>query len=446
MYFLMKFQNYILILAGCLLAACSNDDDPVKTIEAEPDATLSLIVDNGEDASLRATKAEIIYDDIDKDIYSLTLAVFNQGAYEDRKIGELVACKTAIDENGTCDKIENLEVHSGPVDVLILGHVPDHFELVVGKTMLSDVIEEVQSVSLEDEEERLTMGSAVHRVILQSEKVNCMGYSDQDIEKENSKQTSNKYISVFQSQGSSPRIKMYRNVARIQLNSIKFQPLPEYANDAELTINNLFVANVKSKTRLTAADEWGDVEWTTPTVSNEAEKFWYCGRFADAEGVLKQGGATEYDLLSVNLINRPSNGGKENKDKIVILKEGQSCDAAAREGGVIGKTFYVYENTEEQTNHTLLVLSGTYKYIPTYQTEPKILPVYYAVTVNKPGEGKLDGGTVEPYIKRNYNYSVNVIIKAPGSKDPYNPEVSANLSTSVEVLPWNVVIIDEEVE
>lgn len=446
----MKFQNYILILAGCLLAACSNDDDPVKTIEAEPDATLSLIVDNGEDASLRATKAEIIYDDIDKDIYSLTLAVFNQGAYEDRKIGELVACKTAIDENGNCDKIENLEVHSGPVDVLILGHVPDHFELVVGKTMLSDVIEEVQSVSLEDEEERLTMGSAVHRVILQSEKVNCMGYSDQDIEKENSKQTSNKYISVFQSQGSSPRIKMYRNVARIQLNSIEFQPLPEYANEAELIINNLFVANVKSKTRLTAADEWGDVEWTTPVGSEKAKEFWYCGEFADAEGVLKQGQATKYDLLSVELKQHDKSlkSGKENKDKIVILKEGQSCDAAAREGGVIGKTFYVYENKGEHTNHTLLVLSGTYKYIPEGQIERKELEVYYAVTVNKPGEGKLEGGTGEltPYIKRNFNYSVNVIIKAPGSKDSYNPDMSANLSTSVEVLPWNVVVIDEEVE
>lgn len=444
----MKFQNYILILAGCLLAACSNDDDPVKTIEAEPDATLSLIVDNGEDASLRATKAAISYDDIDKDIYSLTLAVFNQGAYEDKRMGELVACKTAKDEHGTCDRIENLKVHSGPVDVLILGHVPDHVKLVVGKTMLSDVIEEVLSVSLEDEKERLTMGSAVHRVILQSEKVNCMGYTDNEIKDKNL--ISNKYVSVFQSQGSSQRIKMYRNVARIQLNSIKFQPLPEYANGAELTIDNLFVANVKSKTRLTAADEWGDVEWTTPVGSEKAKEFWYCGEFADAEGVLKQGQATKYDLLSVELKQHDKSlkSGKENKDKIVILKQGQSCDAAAREGGVIGKTFYVYENKGEHTNHTLLVLSGSYTYIPEGQTGPKTLPVYYAVTVNKPGEGKLEGGTGEltPYIKRNFNYSVNVIIKAPGSKDSYNPEVSANLSTSVEVLPWNVVVIDEEVE
>lgn len=440
----MKFQNYILILAGCLLAACSNDDDPVKTIEAEPDATLSLIVDNGEDASLRATKAGSIPDfgNLDKDIKTLTLAVFNQGAYEDKEIGVLVACKTSDD----ADKVEGLEVHSGLVDVVVLGNLPNSVKLKVDETMLSDVIEEVQSVSLKDEKERLTMGSAVHRVILQSEKVNCMGYSDSEIKDKNL--ISNKYVSVFQSQGSNPGIKMYRNVARIQLNSINFQPLPEYANGAELTINNLFVANVKSKTRLTAADEWGDVEWTTPSIDDEAEKFWYCGKFADAEGVLKEGKATKYDLLSVDLINRPSNGGKENKDKIVILKKDQSCDAAGREGGVIGKTFYVYENKDEQKNHTLLVLSGTYKYIPENQTEPKTLPVFYAVTVNKPGEGKLEGGTGEltPYIKRNFNYSVNVIIKAPGSKDSYNPDMSANLSTSVEVLPWNVVVIDEEVE
>lgn len=445
----MKFQNYILILAGCLLAACSNDDDPVKTIEAEPDATLSLIVDNGEDASLRATKADNIPDfgNLDKEINTLTLAVFNQGAYEDKEIGVLVACKTS---GGADCKVEGLEVHSGLVDVVVLGNLPKSVKLEVDKTMLSDVIGEGLSANLEEETDQLTMGSAVHRVILQSEKVNCMGYSDQDIEKENSKQTSNKYVSVFQSQGSSPRIKMYRNVARIQLNSIKFQPLPEYANGAELTINNLFVANVKSKTRLTAADEWGDVEWTTPSIDSEAEKFWYCGKFAEAEGVLKEGKATEYNLLSVDLLpyDKPLESGKENVDKIVILEKNGSCNATGREGGVIGKTFYVYENKGEQTNHTLLVLSGTYKYIPEGQIERKKLEVYYAVTVNKPGEGKLEGGTGEltPYIKRNFNYSVNVIIKAPGSKDSYNPEVSANLSTSVEVLPWNVVVIDEEVE
>lgn len=445
----MKFQNYILVLAGCLLVACSNEDDPVKTIEAEPDATLSLIIDNGNDASLRATKAEISYDDIDKDIYSLTLAVFNQGAYEDKEIGVLVACKTSESPNGVCDAVEGLKVHSGPVDVLILGHVPEHVKLVVGETKLSDVIEEFLSVRLEDERERLTMGSAVHRVTLQSEKVNCMGYTDQEIS--NFNQGSNKFVSVFQSQGANARIKMYRNVARIQLNSIKFDPLPEYGNDAELTINNLFVANVKSKTRLTAADEWGDVEWTTPAISNEAKEFWHCGKFADVEGVLKQGKATENPLLSVDL--RPYNNSleneKDNVDKIVILNDrNKSCDAAGREGGVIGKTFYVYENKEEQTNHTLLVLSGTYKYTPEGESGLKVLPVYYTVTVNKPGEGRLEGGAGEltPYIKRNFNYSVNVIIKAPGSQDPFIPGVSANLSTSVKVAPWNVVIINEDVE
>ncbi|BFK05125.1 hypothetical protein F090043F1_32530 [Parabacteroides goldsteinii] len=459
MYFLMKFQNYILVFAGCLLVACSNDDDPVTTIEIEPDATLSLMVDNGNDTSLKKTKAEITnFDNIDKDINSLTLAVFNQGAYEDKEMGVLVACKTVTDTYGGCSSVEGVAVHSGPVDVLVLGNLSASLlkELSVGKTTLSDITEEVLSANLKvDESVQLTMGSAVHRVILQSEKVNCMGYTDSEISEKNAKVTPvnpgekpNKYVSVYQSQGTNSKIKLYRNVARIQLKSVKFEPSENYANGAELTINKLFVANVKSKTRLTSSEEWGNVEWMTP--ATDAASFWYCGQFADAEGTIKKGEATlQEGLLSVTL----KEGGKdildrEYKDNIVSLTPNNSCSAEKRVDGVIGKTFYVYENREEGANHTLLVLCGTYKYIPVGQKEPVQSDVYYAVTVNKPGEGTLESGSGEltPYIKRNYNYSVNVNIKAPGAKDPYTPDISANLSTSVKVEPWNVVVIKEDVE
>lgn len=451
MYFLMKFQNYILVFAGCLLVACSNEDDPVTTIEIEPDATLSLMVDNGNDTSLKTTKAEITnLDNIDKDINSLTLAVFNQGAYEDKGMGVLVACKTVKDPYADCRKVEGVAVHSGPVDVLVLGNLSASLldNLVVGETKLTDIIEEVLSANLKDDESKqLTLGSAVHRVILQSEKVNCMGYSNEYITQQNKE--GNKYVSVFQSSGTNPRIKLYRNVARIQLKSVNFQPSDNYANGAELTINKLFVANVKSKTRLTSSEEWGKVEWTAP--ASDAASFWYCGQFADIEGTIKKGEATlQEDLLSVTLKKSGTNPyiKKEYKDNIISLTGGNSCSADTRVDGVIGKTFYVYENMEENVNHTLLVLCGTYKYIPVGLTEPVTSEVYYAVTVNKPGEGTLDSGFGEltPYIKRNYNYSVNVNIKAPGSKDPYTPDISTNLSTSVKVEPWNVVVIKEDVE
>lgn len=120
---------------------------------------------------------------------------------------------------------------------------------------------------------------------------------------------------------------MYRNVARIQLKSVKFEPSENYANGAELTINKLFVANVKSKTRLTSSEEWGNVEWMTP--ATDAASFWYCGQFADAEGTIKKGEATlQEGLLSVTL----KEGGKdildrEYKDNIVSLTPNNSCSA-----------------------------------------------------------------------------------------------------------------------
>ena len=175
----MKFQNYILTVAICSLFACSNEDDPVKTTVIEPDAILSLMVENEDASTLKSTKADPSdFENLDKNINTLTLAVFNQGAYEDKELGLLVALKTVKNTNG--GSIEGLAVHSGPVDVLVFGNLPEQV-LTLNSTKLSDITGGVLSAGLKDEETQLTMGSAVHRVIIQSEKVNCMGYSDKYI-------------------------------------------------------------------------------------------------------------------------------------------------------------------------------------------------------------------------------------------------------------------------
>lgn len=444
----MKFQNYILTVAILSLFACSNEDDPVKTTIIEPDATLSLVVDNDNATSLKKTKADINYDNLDKDIYSLTLAVFNQGAYENEEIGTLVAMKTAYHQDGRCENVEELEVHSGLVDVLILGNLSEDIQgkLVIGQTKLSDITSGVLFGGLTDEETKLTMGSAVHRVSIQSERGNCMGYDDRRITEKNQSGSKYQYVSIYQSDAQSKAIKLYRNVARIQLYSITLSPLNEYSKDAEFTLKSLFVANVKSKTRLSAIEEWGKVEWTTG-----GENLWLCGQFADIDGVLKDGEAEEYSNLFVQLKekNASSNGKDYADDEVFLSGKEVTYNADRRESGVIGKTFYVYENSEADDNHTLLILHGIYKYTPQGKDVPVPVEGYYAVIVNKPGEGTLEGDSPDeltPYIKRNFHYSVNVTIKTPGAKDPYNPEINAYLSAAVKVEPWNVIRNHEDVE
>lgn len=448
----MKFQNYILTVAICSLFACSNEDDPIKTLVIEPDATLSLVVDNGETSSLKMTKANEVadYGNLDKDIYSLTLAVFNQGAYEGIELGVLVACKTATSKGGGCNNVEDVEVHSGPVEVMVLGNLSEFLQerLAIGTTKLSDITDGSFFANLDGEESRLTMSSAIHSVNIQTGKVNCMGYSNDEIKVKNEVDPSlseDKYISLYQSSTDKPGIKLYRNVARIQFKSITLSPLDEYSTDAKFILKSLFVANAKSKTILASTDEWGKVEWTP--INKED---WMCGQFAEEEGVLKNGEAIEYNNLLVELEEITASFGKKDAMNAQVNLDGPGTySATEREQGVIGKTFYVYENADEseEANHTLLVLFGTYTYTPKGETTPLNVDGYYAVTVNKPGEGKLEGvGNLTPYIKRNYNYSVNVTIKTPGAKKAYDPEVNANLSTSVKVEPWNVKNIHEDVE
>lgn len=44
------------------------------------------------------------------------------------------------------------------------------------------------------------------------------------------------------------------------------------------------------------------------------------------------------------------------------------------------------------------------------------------------------------------NNAISLTIIGPGSEIPYDPMISANVSASVKVEPWNVKTIHEEVE
>ena len=47
---------------------------------------------------------------------------------------------------------------------------------------------------------------------------------------------------------------------------------------------------------------------------------------------------------------------------------------------------------------------------------------------------------------RNFQYNLSYNISGPGSDKPYDPLITSYLSTMVKVNPWNVVVVDSDVE
>lgn len=436
----MKSISYILSLAtACVLFACGNEDTPDNILPpvVEPNASLSLVVNTGEKAKLKSfTKADAEETIDDNRIASLTVAVFNAGAYEGHELGALEAIKTEYaSDNETISKVEDIKVKDGLVNVLVLANVPNavlsEFKTVAeaqaGYSKLADFVGSKAKTTDLSSETNVTASSELYEINTQRGKINCIGYSNAEV----SGKTNG--VSVSPSALGENAIPLYRNVSRVLLNKINFTPKSQYI-DASLEIDGIYVANVKSKSYLASETSGrGSVE-----VADVVETdFYWCGAFAGPDGIsvgaLKEG---EAKLEAGRLSFDPET--IMDKDNNVLEGEGDAP---------IGKPFYVYQN-QNGKNHTLLIVYGTFKYKNNaddedYQTQPS----FYTVIVNEPGKGVFDNPAEKhDYVTRNFNYNIELTINGTGSTKPYDKALSANLSTSVKVLPWNVKIIHEDVE
>lgn len=427
----MKPINYILSLASvCVLFACGNEDTPKEILPSviEPDATISLLVNTGEKAQLKSfTKADAPTID-DNKIARLTVAVFNAGAYDGHAMGALEVLQTeeAVGDQ-SITKVEDIEVKSGPVKVLVLANLPksflSEFTTQGGTFTIADFIGKDAKTTVLSDEINVTASSEVYNITTRRGMVNCLGYAKAEVESKTNG------VSVSPTTLGENAIPLYRNVSRVLLNKIKFEPKEQYI-DASLEIKGIYVANVKSKSYLASETKGkGSVE----VADIAANDFYWCGAFDEETGALKEGDAKEMSsLLSYN----PN----------VTLNEGYSALAGV-DGAPIGKPFYVYQN-QTGKNHTLLIVYGTFKYkLNASDDEYQEQQSFYTVIVNEPGKGSFESGSEEhEYVTRNFNYNIELTISGSGSTEPYDKAISSNLSTSVKVLPWNVKIIHEDVE
>lgn len=438
----MKLKSYFFtVAAACALFACSDNDPVVELPTAiEPDAILSLRIDAGNNV---LTKGEADYQLLEETVNTLTVAVFNDGAYADALQDELVVfVADALDTEATNkDKSIQIPVRSGAIKVLVLANLSAD---VISQIEVGMTLDEFCALptSLANEAEELTMSSRLLQLTAQRDKVNCLGFEKSGtaamyngVEIENG-------VSLVQT----TPIELYRSIARVRLMGLEMQKQTKYGEAKKLEVKSIFMANVKGKSNLAAAskDNRGVLEINGPSSKTDKTAFWRFGEneYYEDGGVLSTIYAGNYlgDLYHESDIIL-TNDGTENKISV--------SDTEGEPAAYIGRPFYVYENTEvvpigetdkNEATQTLLIIHGDYTYTPTGATETKVEDRYWAIVIHP------DASEGHTYVRRNYSYNIKgVVLSGPGSTTPYSPDAFINVNAKVVVRDWDVVEMNEPI-
>lgn len=462
----MKFySSFFTILSALVLCTSCSEHDVIED-NTEPeivyDATFSLSVNHTEKIKTKAAgdgKVGTITN-LPGYIGTLSLAVF-QG-------DELVAFSEKKDAENGVYKIEEIEVPSGNVKVVLLANVDVDAKYQKVGTKLSDY--QNMFVYLENEiNGSLSMSSGFLNYSFNPGH-NYVGYSETTGEIT----VDHDGTPVVGSELSGEKIKMIRNVSRVDLNNVYLKPKNEYKGMGNVTfqVKEFFVANVKSQSKL-ILDDKGSVE-----IDGSSSDFWWSGQFAATTGALKVGEATEKSSLSYNVVTPPMSADEMNslypfvnndmsvcggdifghvkgfdtpvEDKIITYNP--NVDYSSTQGGYphvggygpfipLGTYFHIYENKDLGDNRTLFVVKGDYTYYPVKGQQKVWKDRYYTVVVNK-DNSKSDHN----YIKHNYIYEIGLTIAGPGSEKPFDPESTADISATINVKNWDVVDQNESLD
>lgn len=498
----MKLEKYIfLVLLTSFLFSCSNDDEIENNPQVSPvevydyDAYLSLAVKHT-DVPTKASVPSLV-NSPDR-IKKLSLAVFS---YESEKL--MAFKEIEAKGNESLSQVMDVKVASGTVKLLLIANYDDIPEewynpnptetdtKGIGLTTINDFLNDLTPTTLNKElNGYLTMSSGVLNFNLRAG-YNFIGCSQntgittiegkEGVELLGQELYYNKYVS---------KLKMHRTIARVQIGELALDPKPEYGDTlnggkVKFYLDKIFVANVKNKSNVLAEQTSGIVEY--PTVQND-KTFWLCGDYADITGTLKDVEATNIEWLGynfesydkygeetssqaknqlfddfpfVNYYELGISGRTDNRINTEMHKPVEkNYPSSLRYDGAaslpIGIFFYVYENNQllpVENNHTLMIIKGDYHYKKDKDSQwIEVNNCFYAVAINENGSYIYDddkqpiNNVDHKYIKRNHRYILELNIKGPGNDSAYDKYQSANISANVKVLPWDVVVMNEEVE
>ena len=441
----MKLRNLLFgTMIACAFVACSNDDDPNPTPNPTPegDGGVAELIVNPDLLKGNITKSSTKAAISDKVYGNYMVYVFDRATGANLGFGE-------VDEKITIEK------NPCAVDVMVIGNVGNTLNAkeggITGKETKAEVLAfsrnffdsvDEQGASGEESGEKTTsepshegaiegtsQSSHLYPFTLQSGVLNKVGY-DEAGEGE-VLLTSNK-------------IQLYRHVAKIVLNKITVQAKSigedgkevVYSNP-KLDVKSAFILNAQFETMLANVNRWGSVFKDGPVMGSvDLDQFnaWMtdAGNLATAtvkpyipvataktEATYKQ--HEKYSSTSVN-------------GEISNSKEFESDN-----------TFYVYESTN-MANPTLLVVEGVFSYDNPSGEGRVEESGYYTVQL---GAGKLTasldtnlfpGVGDNMGVRRNIQYNVNMIVKAPGSKNPLIPNTKvASLETLIELVDYGTV-------
>lgn len=369
------FYNVFLFLA---LLSCSHDGG--QEIDETGEATLSL----------RITIPQIGSKAGDSAIERLYVAIFGTSG---ENADKLIAARE-VRQTDTIEDITPLK--AGTIRMLLIANAPEGtFD---GLTSPDQFLTLTQK--LENETTTPTMSSGVHSYVLKPGK-NTIGLQ---------KQGANLVTA-------SP-VTIYRTVARVYLNKLFLRPLEEYANKASFKLESVFMANVKNYSHYISENDWGAVEVTNHSLPD----FFLAGENADLENIYKD------------------NAPKLSAD----LRTAYNYDfrSVTEETGLIANcaddAYSVYENMQETTWHTLLIIRGTYRYQDKSGTMQEIKNIDYPIVVNRQHDD-ITNVTEHLYVRRNVIYSIDAIIKGPKLD-------GTTLTSMVEVQAWGEIVENPSID
>ncbi len=390
----MKFQNLIYAtMVACAFSACSNDDDPnIPDPAQELDATVTVafnsIGSNG--SSLKSQTKSSTNGEVGK----IGIAVFNDGAMENMASGALINYKERDADSGV-DTTACIDAKAGAVNVLVVVNPPA--KVFEGKTISKAELSSAQPL----------MASVVKGYNLVKGR-NIISLTDEGFAA---------YDKQFEE-----NIKVFRNVANIDLESITLKPRADFATDAKLVVSKAFIMHYRNDVKVFgAATAWCPVVNDTESDDNIVPNL------TGAEGIYTH--SFSQNITGTNEVKVSAENGE----------------------------FFVYDNSSSSRianvkNATALVIQGTYTYTANNGQTVTSKDAYWTVYINNnetASEVKNDSGYTNLAhfgVLRNVKYAINATITGPGSDNPETPTEAASITSNIEIVPWGTVTLDPSID